>query len=116
MIDDWLKLPQILTEILQSTLLGNVVVLLGALVDVFVVLIWKVKYLIGPHWAIWLTLIKTRVSFLCFDYPLVLFFSTTAKLFNLPLEVILKNNISLSYFIDFMNAIGTITFSFIIIF
>ncbi len=32
--------------------------------------------------------------------------STTAKLFNLPLEVILKNNISLSYFIDFMNAIG----------
>ena len=33
--------------------------------------------------------------------------STTAKLFNLPLEVILKNNISLSYFIDFMSAIGT---------
>lgn len=32
--------------------------------------------------------------------------STTAKLFNLPLEVILKNNISLSYFIDYMNAIG----------
>ncbi len=48
--------------------------------------------------------------FSVFVYPLVLFFSTTAKLFNLPLEVILKNNISLSYFIDFMNAIGTINF------
>jgi len=28
------------------------------------------------------------------------------KLFNLPLEVILKNNIALSYFIDYMTAIG----------
>jgi len=31
---------------------------------------------------------------------------STAKLFNLPLEVILKNNISLSYFIDYMSSIG----------
>ena len=28
------------------------------------------------------------------------------KLFNLPLEVILKNNIALSYFIDYMTAIS----------
>ena len=28
------------------------------------------------------------------------------KLFNLPLEVILKNNVALSYFIDYMTAIG----------
>ena len=33
-------------------------------------------------------------------------FSSTVKLFNLPLEVILKNNISLSYFMDYMCSIG----------
>jgi len=32
--------------------------------------------------------------------------SSTSKLFNLPLEVILKNNVSLSYFIDFMSSLG----------
>jgi len=33
--------------------------------------------------------------------------SSSVKLFNLPLEVLLKNNISLSYFIDFMSSIGS---------
>merc|ERR1719225_1614641 len=34
------------------------------------------------------------------------------KLFNLPLEVILKNNIALSYFIDYMTAVSSQHFVF----